>query len=142
MRQLLAGATIRALEGRGPTFMQQFDERVAALEALAASPDSHSAYVAASVALTLDLANASGNERLAQIMLSLARQSSRYTQVALSRPQRRKESARNWRSVVKALAANRTIEASLAMEKLVDDARREAVKTLESGETASKRSTT
>lgn len=75
-------------------------------------------------------------------MLSLARQSSRYTQVALSRPQRRKESARNWRSVVKALAANRTIEASLAMEKLVDDARREAVKTLESGETASKRSTT
>lgn len=142
IRQLLAGAMIRSLEGRGPGFIAQFDERVAQLEALAATPDSHSAYVAATVALALDLADASGNERLAQFLLSLARQSSRYTQLALTTPQRRKESARNWRSVVKALAANRMSDASLAMEKLIDDARREAVRALESGETVSRRSST
>ena len=137
IRKLLAGAMVRRLGGRNRAFIARLEERVAQLEALVPRADGQAAYAAGTVALALDLAEASGNERLAQIMESLARQSSRYTQLVLATPERRKESARNWRTMVTALAANRINEAALAVEKLIDDARREAVRVLENAEIAS-----
>jgi DDE superfamily endonuclease len=44
-----------------------------------------------------------GDDRMAEILGSLARQTLRYTQLGLAAPARRKESARNWRTMHKAL---------------------------------------
>ena len=46
-----------------------------------------------------------GNERLTEILTSPARQTMRYTQLGLATLVRRKESARNWRTMRKTLKA-------------------------------------
>ena len=94
-------------------------------------PERTANYVAASVQLTLELAQASGNERLAEIIRSLARQSWRYTQLALGDPECRLESAMNWRALFDAMLQGRAESAGRAMEKLVDDAREVALQRLE-----------
>jgi len=136
IRKVLAGAMIRRLGDREPVFIDRVAQKVAELEALAKDSVGAAAYVGSTVQLSLALAEASGNERLAEIMSSLARQSWRYTQVGLATPARRKESARNWRAMLKALVAGQVETAANAMEKLVDDARKEAVRMLESGNQA------
>jgi DNA-binding GntR family transcriptional regulator len=134
IRRVLAGAMIRRLsDSHDPALIARVGEKVAELERLAEDPAGAAAYVAATVQLTLMLAQASGNERLAEIMNSLARQSWRYTQVGLATQSRRKESGRNWRAMFKALSAGHVETAARAMEKLVDDARQEAMRLLESG---------
>lgn len=132
IRKVLAGAMVRRLGDRDPAVIARVAERVAELENLAQQPGAAADYVAGTVQLSLMMAQACGNERLAEVMKSLARQSWRYTQVGLATPARRKESARNWRAMLKALMANQVEVAANAMEKLVDDARQEAVRTLES----------
>jgi DNA-binding GntR family transcriptional regulator len=131
IRRVLAGAMVRRLGDAEPALLVRFGEKVRHLERVAGAAD-HAAYVAASVEVSLMLAHASGNERLAEIMRSLARQSWRYTQLALKDPQRRRESARNWRALFDALSLGRGEVAGQAMEKLVEDARLGAVRLLAS----------
>jgi DNA-binding GntR family transcriptional regulator len=131
IRMVLAGAMVRRLAKAHPALIARFAPKVEELEMLAAARDGGAAYVAASVDLALSMAQASGNERLAEIMRSLARQSWRYTRLALSEAPRRQESARNWRALIDALLAGKAEAAARAMEKLVDDSRREAVRRLE-----------
>ena len=133
IRMVLAGAMARRVAKSHKALIARFGPKVDELERLAALPDQASAYayVAASVDLSLALARASGNERLSEVMRSLARQSWRYTQLALSEAPRRQESARNWRARYDALAHGRAEAAGRAMEKLVDDARQEAVRHLQ-----------
>ncbi len=132
IRKVLAGAMARRLAGAPPTVTERFRKKVKELEELAEQADAGAAYVAASVDLALTLAQASGNERLAQILGSLARQSWRYTQLALHNQARRKQSARNWKALFNALVTGQSEAAGQAMEKLVEDARREAVRLLAS----------
>lgn len=127
IRKVLMGAMVRRIAKSSRAQIARFAPKVDALERLASSNDRVTDYVAASVELTLGLAQASGNERLAEIMRSLARQSWRYTQLALGDPARREESARNWRALFDALSQGRAEAAGRAMEKLVDDALQEAV---------------
>jgi DNA-binding GntR family transcriptional regulator len=131
IRMVLAGAMVRRLAKAHPALIARFAPKVDELERLAAVNDDGAAYVAASVELALSMAQASGNERLAEIMRSLARQSWRYTRLALNESPRRRESARNWRALIIALLAGKAEVAGRAMEKLVDDSRREAVRRLE-----------
>ena len=77
-----------------------------------------------------------GNERLAEILGSLARQTLRYTQLGLATPERRKESARNWRAMQRALKAGAVDEAADAAEKLIEDSKREAIRQLEARQPA------
>lgn len=133
IRRVLAGAMVRRLGKPSPQLLAQLGEQVEKLERLSDDVD-QAAYVAASVDLSLALARASGNERLAEIMHSLARQSWRYTQLALKDPQRRQESSRNWRTLYQAIARNQKDAAGAAMEKLVEDARLGAVRLLEQSE--------
>lgn len=130
IRKVLMGAMARRIAKSSRSQITRFAPKVEALEKLAASQDQVTDYVAASVELSLGLAQASGNERLAEIVRSLARQSWRYTQLALSEPARRHESARNWRALFDALSRGSAETAGRAMEKLVDDARQEAIKRL------------
>ena len=130
IRRVLAGAVIRRLAGAPRTQILPFEEQVKELERLAPLAD-NAAYVNASVELSLGLAKASGNERAAEIMRSLARQSYRYSRLALVDPSRRLESSRTWRTLIDALLIGESEVAAQAMEKLVDDARHSAVRLLE-----------
>jgi DNA-binding GntR family transcriptional regulator len=132
IRMVLAGAMVRRLAKSHRALIARFGPKVEELERLATAPDGGAAYVAASVELALGMAQASGNERLAEVMRSLARQSWRYTRLALVEPQRRQQSAAHWRALFDALLAGRAEKAGREMEQLVDDARREAVRLLES----------
>ena len=107
------------------------DADVRALDALATDADGATAYADISFRLSRTFREACHNERLAEILGSLARQTLRYTQLGLATPARRKESARNWRAIQKALKAGHIDVAAAAIEKLVDDSRREAVRQLE-----------
>lgn len=130
IRRVLAGAMVRRLGNADPELLARFGEQVRELERVAGAAD-QAAYVAVSVELSLTLAQASGNERLAEIMRSLARQSWRYTQLALKDTRRRRESVRNWRALFEALSHGQSEVAGQAMEKLVEDARIGAVRLLE-----------
>jgi DNA-binding GntR family transcriptional regulator len=129
IRRVLAGAMIRRLADTHPASAVPLAAKAKELETLASRPDQGD-YVAASVELALALAEAAGNERLAEIMRSLARQSWRYTQLALRDPHRRRESSRNWRALFDALSRGESEVAGQAMEKLVDDARLSAIRHL------------
>ena len=129
IRRVLAGVMVRRLGIPAADMLLRLGEKVKKLERLAKNIDA-AAYVEASVDLSLLLAQASGNDRLAQIMRSLARQSWRYTQLALGDALRRKESARNWRTLFGALSQGQDETAGQAMEKLVEDARLGAVRLL------------
>ncbi|MDQ1764363.1 hypothetical protein DAI43_17640 [Achromobacter xylosoxidans] len=133
IRMVLAGAMVRRLGSAPPALIARFAPKVEELERLASAPDEGAAYVAASVELALGMAQASGNERLTEIMRSLARQSWRYTRLALAQRARRQQSAQHWRTLFNALLAGRAEEAGCAMERLVDDSRREAVRQLGAG---------
>lgn len=131
IRMVLAGAMVRRLARADRALIARFAPKVEELERLAALPDGGAAYVAHSVELALQMAQASGNERLAEIMRSLARQSWRYTRLGLAEPHRRQESASHWRAMFNALMEGRADEAGTEMERLVDDSRQEAVRRLE-----------
>lgn len=135
IRRVLAGAMVRRLGKPSPEVLAHLGDKVNELERRARNVD-QDAYVAASVELSLTLAQASGNERLAEIMRSLARQSWRYTQLALKDARRRQESARNWRALFVALSRGQDEAAGLAMENLVEDARLGAIRMLEEGQAA------
>ena len=102
---------------------------------MADDPEGAAPYFETSYQLNRVLREACSNERLAEILASLARQTLRYTQLGLSTPARRKESARNWRALHKALKTGNLAAGAEAAEKLVEDSRREAVKQIESRQT-------
>lgn len=104
---------------------------VRALETLAQEPDGAAAFIETSFRLGRILREACTNERLAEILGSLARQTLRYTQLGLSTPARRKESARNWRTLQKGLKSGNLDAAAEAVEKLIGDSMREAIRQLE-----------
>ncbi|RZL88474.1 MAG: GntR family transcriptional regulator [Variovorax sp.] len=112
------------------------DADIQALDALALDPDGSTAYFEISYRLSRALREACTNERLAEILSALARQTLRYTQLGLATPARRKESARNWRTMQKALKAGNVEAAADAAEKLIEDSKREAVKQLQERQAA------
>jgi DNA-binding GntR family transcriptional regulator len=107
------------------------DADVRKLDTLAQDPDGSAAYFETSFRLSRVIRETCSNERLAEILASLARQTLRYTQLGLATPARRKESARNWRTIQKALKAGNVEAAAEAVEKLIADSKREAARQLD-----------
>ncbi|WP_280156369.1 GntR family transcriptional regulator [Piscinibacter sp. XHJ-5] len=132
IRRTLSGAMIARLTvDEAAQLAAAMEADIRALDALALDPKGAAAYYEASFRLSRLLRESCGNERLAEILGALARQTLRYTQLGLATPARRKESARNWRTLQKAMKAGNLEAAAEAVEKLVDDSRREAVRQLE-----------
>jgi DNA-binding GntR family transcriptional regulator len=131
IRRNLIGAMVRRLGRCDDALTAELDAEVRSIEALARDPGATDAYLLASSRAGRLLAEGSGNERMAEILASLARQTRRYAALGLSSPARRKESARSWRVVVTALAAGDAEAAAVAIERLVDASRQEAVRQLE-----------
>ena len=131
VRRKLYGAMIGRLEQDEAAHLATvIDADIRALDALAQTSDGAAAYFETSFRINGVLREACGNDRLAEILNSLARQTLRYTQLGLATPARRKESARNWRAMQRAMKAGNLDSAAGAAEQLIEDSRREAVKQL------------
>ena len=135
IRRHLVGAMVRRLPPRAGAFIAPIDAEVRELEALAKEPGVNDAYLACSYRLSRLLADASGNERLAEILGSLARQTRRYSALGLATAARRKASARSWRAMLDALKAGNVDAAAAAIENLIDASRTEAVRQLQAAAT-------
>ena len=132
IRRNLFGALVRRFTAEeAAQLAASIDADIRALDALAQDPNAGSKYADTSFRLSRAFRHACSNERLAEILESLARQTLRYTQLGLATPARRKESARNWRAIQKALKAGEIEAAAEAVEKLTDDSQREAVRQLD-----------
>jgi DNA-binding GntR family transcriptional regulator len=136
IRRDLVGAVVRRLAHRDDTLMARIEAEVRKLEILARAPGAEEAYLAASIRLGRVLADGSGNERLAEILASLARQTQRYSRLGLATAARRQASARLWRVMLESLKAGDSNGAATAIENLVDASRREAVRQLQAASAA------
>jgi len=137
IRRTLSGAMVARLTvEEAAKLAVTIDPDVRALDALAQEPDGGTTYAETTFRLSRVMREACGNQRLAEILDGLARQTLRYTQLGLATPARRKESARNWRTLQRAMKAGDLDAAVQAVEKLVDDSRREAVRQLEARQAA------
>jgi DNA-binding GntR family transcriptional regulator len=136
IRRKLSGAMVARLSAEEAVALATAMEAdIKALDTLAQDEDG-TAYSDTSFRLSGMLRDSCSNERMAEILSSLARQTLRYTQLGLATPARRKESARSWRAMQKALKSGNVEVAAEAAEKLIEDSRREAVKQLEARQTA------
>lgn len=130
VRISLIGLAARlAAERRDPEFMAQMRAGVEKLSKIAKNADAD-AYTSAVYRQNLLLAEGSGNHFLRNMVFSLAHQTLRYSRLGLSPPQRRTQSARNWRSLLAAVQGNEPKRAQEAAEKLVRDSRDTAVRML------------
>jgi DNA-binding GntR family transcriptional regulator len=136
IRRDLVGAMVRRLARGDDTFIAQIEADVRELESLAKEPGSGEIYLGVSSRLGRLLAESSGNQRLADILGSLARQTRRYSMLALATATRRKESARRWRAALKALKAGDAAAAASAIENLIDASRHEAARQLQAASRA------
>jgi len=77
------------------------------------------------------LTQASRNKRLRSILDSLALQTRRYSQLGLSTPQRRRQSAQNWQRLVKAIRDGDGREAERIARERVLESRDAAIRILQ-----------
>jgi len=137
IRRKLSGAMVGRLSPEEAVALAaSMEADIKSLDTLAQDPEAAAAYFDTSFRLSRMLRDSCSNERMADILASLARQTLRYTQLGLATPARRKESARNWRAMQKALKAGNVELAADAAEKLIEDSKREAVKQLEARQAA------
>lgn len=101
------------------------------LDMLARDPQGGDEYLRQSAALARQLATNSHNVRMREMMLSLARQTMRYTQLGLATQRRRLESAAIWREAAAAVAAGKPEAASQQVLQLIFDSRDAAVAAIE-----------
>jgi DNA-binding GntR family transcriptional regulator len=131
IRRDLVSALVRRLDSHDEALIARIDAHVRELEALAKDLDTGNAYLEVSYRLGQLLADASGNQHLAEVLGTLARQTRRYSQLGLATAARRQESARTWRAMLKSLKAGDTDGAGDAIESLIDATRYEAARQLQ-----------
>ncbi|MEJ8846064.1 GntR family transcriptional regulator [Variovorax rhizosphaerae] len=141
IRRQLVSAMVRGMASPDDRLMAWIDGKVGELEVLARTPDTGDDYLSISYRLSRMLAENSGNERLAEILTSLARQTRRYSKLGLATATRRRESARLWRATADAMKAGDIDRAAAAIEQMIDASEREAVRQLQPRRTASRPST-
>lgn len=130
VRASLLGLAAKRLAGDPtPAALSEIGAKVDAVERISQTPD-HDAYVSAVYRLNLLVAQASGNAHLRGIMFSLAHQTLRYSRLGLSTPERRRQSAGNWRRLFKAITAGDGAVAQQVAEQLVLQSRDTAVRML------------
>lgn len=109
IRAVLVGLAAREVARRWDASVEQ--ALAPCLDALERSLDDPAAYAQASASAALQIARASGNPRLAEMIQSFALQIGRYTRLGLSTRARRDRSIGNWRAL---FAAFRGADETLA----------------------------
>lgn len=110
------------------------EAEVANLTRLARDPAQGDAYVETVAHLNRTLGQMLRNRRLKAILDSLALQTLRYSQLGLSTPQRRKQSARHWQQLVAAIRAGNGVDAERIARQRVNDSRDAAIARLQETE--------
>jgi DNA-binding GntR family transcriptional regulator len=108
------------------------EQDIARLAQTAAVPGPGDEYIDIVLRLNRLLTQAAGNHRLQAILGSLAVQTVRYTRLGLSTPQRRKQSAQNWQSLLQAIRNGDGDAAERIARQRVIDSRNAAVEHLRS----------
>jgi DNA-binding GntR family transcriptional regulator len=131
-------ASLNGLRDRG---IAEDPERMRILPALEAEvlklvkfarqPELGEDYVETVFRLNRLLTQASRNRRLRSILDSLALQTRRYSQLGLSTPQRRKQSAQNWQRLIKAIREGDGAEAERVARERVLESRDAAIRILQ-----------
>ncbi len=106
------------------------EKDIARLAQIAAVPGPGDEYIEIVLRLNRLLTQAAGNQRLQAILGSLAVQTVRYTRLGLSTPQRRKQSAQNWQSLLRAIRDGDGDAAERIARQRVIDSRNAAVEHL------------
>jgi DNA-binding GntR family transcriptional regulator len=122
---------VLAMERLEPGQWGQVKEWVERLGRLARENGGADEYLSISFRLSLFLGRSSGNERLYELLRSLSRQTVRYTALGLGTQARRRQSARTWRHLLKAVLAGNAAEAEVAARTLVKKSRDAAIRRLE-----------
>lgn len=107
------------------------EAEVAKLSRFARQPELGAEYVETVFRLNRLLTQASRNKRLRSILDSLALQTRRYSQLGLSTPQRRRQSAQNWQRLVKAIRDGDGPEAERIARERVLESRDAAIRILQ-----------
>lgn len=106
------------------------EQEIARLAQTAAVPGSGNEYIEIVLRLNRLLTQFAGNQRLQAILDSLAVQTVRYTRLGLSTPQRRRQSAQNWQSLLRAIRDGDGDAAERIARQRVIDSRNAAVEHL------------
>lgn len=109
--------------------IERIDRLLKNLDA-AFSADDVDQFVANAHMLSLLVAEASGNPRLADMIFSLAHQTLRYARLGLSTRERRQQSLKNWHRLASAVKDGDSEVAKIAAERLVQDSKAKAVRLL------------
>jgi DNA-binding GntR family transcriptional regulator len=132
IRKALIGLAIRGFDRLSSSDLDDMTQMIARMDAIAAQPDNHEEYVRASARLHLFMASKTSNRRLYEMIRSLARQTFRYTIIALSGPQAREKSAAGWTGIIRSLERGDWDEAAKQAEDLIDRSCNSAILQLES----------
>jgi DNA-binding GntR family transcriptional regulator len=134
IRGALVKLLARELVPADSDLLHDLEGPVASLEKLAHRPDSAEEFTLTSYRLSQRLFRSSTNEKLVELLRSLANQTSRYTRLGLSKPERRIESSINWRALLEHMRAGNGDGVAAALEKLINSSRLAALKALETTE--------
>jgi DNA-binding GntR family transcriptional regulator len=130
IRCTLARLLPRHLGSMDEAALKTLQAEVIALEKFAGEADGVDAYAQGSYRISQQIFRACDNERLGEILQSLANQTARYTRLGLLDPARRKASAKGWRKFVSKLKAGDTDAAGDALVGLLEESRKGVLKAL------------
>ncbi len=120
IRKALIGLAICGFDTLPEAVLDEIDAQTKYMTEIAQAPDSADEYARSSARLHLFLASQSENQRLVEMIRSLARQTFRYTLVALSDSAARARSAEVWRDIARNLRAGRMRHAADLAQELIE----------------------
>jgi DNA-binding GntR family transcriptional regulator len=127
IRKALIGLAIRDINSIDETAEKNFRQMVERMHILAGDKDE---YALASARLHLYLAGQSSNGRLVEMIRSLARQTFRYTKIALSDADARKASVAGWNKIIDLICSKQWEMAARTAEELIDRSCQSAIRNL------------
>jgi DNA-binding GntR family transcriptional regulator len=132
VRAALVGLRARwfAEDPQRDALVAKIEGPIAALATLAGAPDRQEDYIATALRISSILTEGLTNRWLGSTLQALALQTRRYTRLALASPERRRESARLWGQLLKAIKAGDGDRAESVASTLSLSTRDAAAKTL------------
>lgn len=127
---LMGLACHRLVQALPADHVEQLEQLLGALQR---AIDDADAYARASLAISEFCVRRAGSRRLADLVLSFGRQTARYTRLSLSTAERRRESSKNWSSLVKAIVGRDASKAEQIARHLVLGTRDAALHLLTKG---------
>jgi DNA-binding GntR family transcriptional regulator len=128
---LIAVSMARICAEINDALIDQATALVARMREVAADPEAGAHFARLSHQMSVMLMSASPNTRLSEMLLSLARQTVRYTRLGLGTVERRHRSAELWGDLVEAMSRRDALQASGLAQTLILESRDAAITALE-----------